>query len=342
MASIRRFDTAELAVLLRSAAAARPARSLALAAVTSTVASVALALFHRRRQKRLLLCGLTKEAIVGMRRRLFCAAQSVSYANTEPLLAVRGRGARLIDEEGREFLDTRNNVGHVGHSHPDVVAAVGRQAALLNSNSRYLHPLRVRLAERLLATFPPELCKVFFVNSGSARAARPPARLRPPARARARHSAGSLRARARARAPSAHRFVDAPAAARPPRRRTTSRSASRARTPACATWSSSIAPTTATRRRRLRSRRTSSSTRAGPAARRTSTRRAARTCERAAAPIRAAPPAHAFRATTRARRSARPGTAAPTRAASTPPPSTRTTSPPRARARRAAASAPSS
>ena len=62
------------------------------AAVTSTVASVALALFHRRRQKRLLLCGLTKEAIVGMRRRLFCAAQSVSYANTEPLLAVRGRG----------------------------------------------------------------------------------------------------------------------------------------------------------------------------------------------------------------------------------------------------------
>ena len=122
--SLRRFDTAELAVLLRSAAAARPARSLALAAVTSTVASVALALFHRRRQKRLLLCGLTKEAIVGMRRRLFCAAQSVSYANTEPLLAVRGRGARLIDEEGREFLDTRNNVGHVGHSHPDVVAAL--------------------------------------------------------------------------------------------------------------------------------------------------------------------------------------------------------------------------
>ena len=187
--ALRRFDTAELAVLLRSAAAARPARSLALAAVTSTVASVALALFHRRRQKRLLLCGLTKEAIVGMRRRLFCAAQSVSYANTEPLLAVRGRGARLIDEEGREFLDTRNNVGHVGHSHPDVVAAVGRQAALLNSNSRYLHPLRVRLAERLLATFPPELCKVFFVNSGSARAARPPARAplrRIPACARAR------------------------------------------------------------------------------------------------------------------------------------------------------------
>ena len=196
--SLRRFDTAELAVLLRSAAAARPARSLALAAVTSTVASVALALFHRRRQKRLLLCGLTKEAIVGMRRRLFCAAQSVSYANTEPLLAVRGRGARLIDEEGREFLDTRNNVGHVGHSHPDVVAAVGRQAALLNSNSRYLHPLRVRLAERLLATFPPELCKVFFVNSGSARAARPPARARarPPARAPLRRIPACARARA--------------------------------------------------------------------------------------------------------------------------------------------------
>ena len=200
-------------MLLRSAAAARPARSLALAAVTSTVASVALALFHRRRQKRLLLCGLTKEAIVGMRRRLFCAAQSVSYANTEPLLAVRGRGARLIDEEGREFLDTRNNVGHVGHSHPDVVAAVGRQAALLNSNSRYLHPLRVRLAERLLATFPPELCKVFFVNSGSSA---------PPAAARARAARPPAPAPARPRAARALRRIPACARARTPLRRTAS------------------------------------------------------------------------------------------------------------------------
>ena len=110
-----------------------------------------------------------KHVLLAARRRHFCPAQSISYANTDPLLIVEGRGARLIDEAGRSFLDTRNNVAHVGHAHPRVAAAVSEQVAQLNTNTRYLHPNVCALARRLLDTMPAPLRDgvVFFVNSGS-------------------------------------------------------------------------------------------------------------------------------------------------------------------------------
>jgi 4-aminobutyrate aminotransferase-like enzyme len=55
----------------------------------------------------------------------------------------------------------------VGHAHPAVVQAISRQSAILNINSRYLHPHAVELAERLLATMPAELDTCVFANSGS-------------------------------------------------------------------------------------------------------------------------------------------------------------------------------
>ena len=55
----------------------------------------------------------------------------------------------------------------VGHAHPRVVAAIARQAATLNTNTRYLHEHVVDLAERLVATMPDGLDTVLFVNSGS-------------------------------------------------------------------------------------------------------------------------------------------------------------------------------
>merc|ERR1719356_895086 len=110
---------------------------------------------------------MSKEEVLRLRRANFCAAQSVSYANTDPLLIVRGEGARLFDERGRTFLDTRNNVCHVGHAHPRVAAAVAEQASMLNTNTRYLHPNICLLAQKLISTFPKdsglEVC--FFVNS---------------------------------------------------------------------------------------------------------------------------------------------------------------------------------
>jgi 4-aminobutyrate aminotransferase-like enzyme/Ser/Thr protein kinase RdoA (MazF antagonist) len=84
-----------------------------------------------------------------------------------PLHLVRGRGAWLEDADGRAYLDCYNNVPVVGHSHPDVVAAISRQAATLNTNARYLHGSALELAERLIATMPGGLDTVMFVNSGS-------------------------------------------------------------------------------------------------------------------------------------------------------------------------------
>jgi 4-aminobutyrate aminotransferase-like enzyme len=73
----------------------------------------------------------------------------------------------LYDESGRAFLDFYNNVPLVGHSHPRVVQAVQKQIALLNTNTRYVHDLVNRYAQRLTQHLPEPLRVCFFVNSGS-------------------------------------------------------------------------------------------------------------------------------------------------------------------------------
>ncbi len=92
---------------------------------------------------------------------------SLSLAYRRPLEIVRGWMEFLYDREGRRYLDAVNNVPHVGHGHPRVVRAGQRQMALLNTNTRYLHELAVRYAERLWATLPSPLSVCYFVNSGS-------------------------------------------------------------------------------------------------------------------------------------------------------------------------------
>ena len=92
---------------------------------------------------------------------------SLSTSYRAKLTIVRGDGAWLIDHTGRHHLDCVNNVCHVGHAHPHVVEALARQAAVLNTNTRYLHRTILDYAERLAATFPDPLRVVYFVNSGS-------------------------------------------------------------------------------------------------------------------------------------------------------------------------------
>jgi 4-aminobutyrate aminotransferase-like enzyme len=100
-------------------------------------------------------------------RRARSIGPSVSLSYREPIHVVRGRGTRLYDVWGREYLDCVNNVAHVGHEHARVVAAGQRQMALLNTNTRYLHESVLRYAERLSALFPDPLEVCFLVNSGS-------------------------------------------------------------------------------------------------------------------------------------------------------------------------------
>ena len=96
----------------------------------------------------------TTERMHALRRAVACPAQSVSYANADPLLIVGGRGARLVDVRGRRFLDTRNNVAHVGHAHPLVQGAVAAAMTAPCTNTRYLHPNHAALCKRLLETMP--------------------------------------------------------------------------------------------------------------------------------------------------------------------------------------------
>jgi 4-aminobutyrate aminotransferase-like enzyme len=93
--------------------------------------------------------------------------RNLSVAYERPLNIVRGEMQYLFDDEGRRYLDAYNNVAHVGHCHPKVVAAGQRQMELLNTNTRYLSELIIEYAEKLTATLPEPLRVAFFVNSGS-------------------------------------------------------------------------------------------------------------------------------------------------------------------------------
>ena len=94
-------------------------------------------------------------------------SRNLSLNFRTPLEIVRGEGAYLYDVNGKAYLDLVNNVAHVGHGHPRVVAAGATQMAALNTNTRYLHQNIIDYARALTSTLPDPLSVVFFVNSGS-------------------------------------------------------------------------------------------------------------------------------------------------------------------------------
>jgi acetylornithine/LysW-gamma-L-lysine aminotransferase len=86
------------------------------------------------------------------------------------IVLVRGKGARLYDEEGGEYIDCASNVGvsNIGHGHEAVAKAVYEQYTTLgNCYSMFYNPVRARLAEKLVSITPGNLGKVFFCNSGA-------------------------------------------------------------------------------------------------------------------------------------------------------------------------------
>jgi 4-aminobutyrate aminotransferase-like enzyme/Ser/Thr protein kinase RdoA (MazF antagonist) len=108
---------------------------------------------------------LSPDEILEKRSKLIGKNLKISYK--KPLKIVRGFMQYLYEDIGRIYLDCRNNVPHVGHSHPSVVRALRKQAAVLNTNTRYLQSQLVRYADRLCSTLPDSLNVCFFVNSGS-------------------------------------------------------------------------------------------------------------------------------------------------------------------------------
>ncbi len=86
------------------------------------------------------------------------------------IVLVSGKGARLYDEKGREYIDCASNVGvsNIGHGHEAVATAIYEQyLALGNCYSMFYNPVRARLAEKLAKLAPADLNRVFFCNSGA-------------------------------------------------------------------------------------------------------------------------------------------------------------------------------
>jgi 4-aminobutyrate aminotransferase-like enzyme/Ser/Thr protein kinase RdoA (MazF antagonist) len=108
---------------------------------------------------------LSEPVPLARRHRLLGAGAELFYER--PLHIVRGSGVWLYDARGLAYLDVYNNVPHVGHTHPKVVAAIKEQTALLATHTRYLHARILEYAERLTAAMPGHLDACMFVNSGS-------------------------------------------------------------------------------------------------------------------------------------------------------------------------------
>jgi len=109
---------------------------------------------------------LTIEEVTKKRHQHISPILSLSY--NKPIYMVRSAFQYMYDAYGNTFLDAYNNIPHVGHSHPKVVAAGQQQMAKLNTNTRYLYDQLSEYAKKLLTKFPASLNKVYFVNSGSA------------------------------------------------------------------------------------------------------------------------------------------------------------------------------
>ena len=103
--------------------------------------------------------------IVERRASLLGPAYKLFYAN--PVRIVRGEGVHLYDADGQAYLDAYNNVPSVGHCHPRVVEAIARQAATLNTHTRYASEPILDYAERLLGTYPAGIGQVMFTCTGS-------------------------------------------------------------------------------------------------------------------------------------------------------------------------------
>jgi 4-aminobutyrate aminotransferase len=97
---------------------------------------------------------------------------SPSYTRSYPMVAKRGRGLRVEDVDGNEFLDFAAGIAvcSTGHCHPEVVAAIQKQAAELIhiSGTDFYYEHMVKIADRLSAVAPmPGPHRYYFGNSGA-------------------------------------------------------------------------------------------------------------------------------------------------------------------------------
>lgn len=88
-----------------------------------------------------------------------------------PLPIIRGLGAILMDENGKEYIDAVSSwwVNLHGHSHPYIARRIYEQASKLEHVifAGFTHQPAVEIAEKLLKILPSQQAKIFFSDNGS-------------------------------------------------------------------------------------------------------------------------------------------------------------------------------
>ncbi len=98
------------------------------------------------------------------------ATHFLPVVNRLPVALVEGRGSRVIDVDGREYVDLTAGWGvcAIGHCHPALVEAVGKQTSRLMQTTNLFYTLpQLDLAETLAALTPEAITRSFFTNSGT-------------------------------------------------------------------------------------------------------------------------------------------------------------------------------
>ena len=92
----------------------------------------------------------------------------VQTYNRTPIVLVRGKGVRVYDEDGREYLDLLAGigVGALGHGHEGLAKAIAEQSReMIHCSNLFFHPLQGQVAERLSKL--SGMSRAFFCNSGA-------------------------------------------------------------------------------------------------------------------------------------------------------------------------------
>jgi predicted acetylornithine/succinylornithine family transaminase len=90
-----------------------------------------------------------------------------TYRRT-PIVLVRGKGARVFDEDGREYVDMLAGIGvnALGHGHEGLAKAIAEQSReMIHCSNLFFHPVQGQVAERLARL--SGLSRTFFCNSGA-------------------------------------------------------------------------------------------------------------------------------------------------------------------------------
>jgi acetylornithine/N-succinyldiaminopimelate aminotransferase len=98
------------------------------------------------------------------------AAHFLPVVRRLPVALVEGRGSRVTDADGREYVDLTAGWGvcAIGHCHPELVEAIRDQAGRLMQTTNLFYTLpQLDLIEQLDAISPPEITRSFLVSSGT-------------------------------------------------------------------------------------------------------------------------------------------------------------------------------